>query len=214
MINTRTTYHRPPFTERRKEVFFGLVELPRDHSIPFKSTLDRVSGRGEVINLFHLIDRTFTDTNRVNLSDLNLLLSNGFASQFHKKGVPKLTLLFHLNDIDIDIVWILWIQFVLRGFIRVNKGHPKTKSGNSNPSSKFRNVTDTWDVNDAMVIRSHLLCDSRMITGIPKKKCETRRITTWNLCDIHRESSFHNLANSIQISVFLRINPRITKYTV
>ena len=149
--------------------------------------------------------------NRVNLSDLNLLLSNGFTRQFHKKGVPKLTLLTHLNEI---VVWILWIQRVLSGFIRVSKGHPKTKSWNATASSKFLNVTDTWDVNDALFIRSHLLCDSRMITGISKKKCETRRITTWNLCDIHRESSFHNLANSIQISVLFRVNTRITKYTV
>ena len=144
--------------------------------------------------------------NRVNLSDFNIILSNGFPRQFHKKGVPKLTLLFHLNDI--------LIQRVLSGGIRVSKGHPKTKSWNATAPSKFRNVTDTWDVKDSLFIRSHLLCDSRMITGIPKKKCETRRITTWNLCDIHRESSFHNLANGIQIAVLFRVNTRITKYTV
>ena len=145
--------------------------------------------------------------NRVNLSDFNLILSNGFARQFHKKGVPKLTLLFHLNE-------IMLIQCILRGGIRSRKGHPKTKSGNASTSSKFRNVADTWDVKDSTFIRSHLLRDSRMITGIPKKKCETRRITTWNLCDIHRESSFHDLSNSIQISVLFRVNTRITKYTV
>ena len=205
MIDARTTFHLLPFID--KEVFFGLVERPRNHSIPCKSIRDRVPGRGEVINLFHLIARTFTDMNRVNLSDINPLLSNGFERQFHKKGVPKLTLLFHLND-------IILIQRVLSGVILDLKGHPKTKGGNAPTSSKFRNVTDTWDVNDAMFIRSHLLCDSRMITGISKKKCETRRITTWNLCDIHRESSFHNLANSIQIAVLFRVNTGIPKGTV
>ena len=145
--------------------------------------------------------------NRVNISDLNPTISNGFTRQFHKKGVPKLTLLTHLNE-------IILIQRVLSGFILVIKGHPKTENRNANTSSKFRNVADTWDVKDSIFIRSHLLCDSRMITCIPKKKCETRRITTWNLCDIHRESSFHNLSNSIQIAVLFRVNTRITKYTV
>ena len=209
MINTTTEVQLLPFIERRKEVFCGcgLVERPINYSIPVKSIPNRVPGRSKVINLFHLTDRTFTDMNRVNLSYFNIILSNRFTRQFHKKGVPMRTLLSHLNE-------IMLIQSVFRGGLRSRKGHPKTKSGNAPTSSKFRNVTDTWDVNDAMFIRSHLLCDSRMITGISKKKCETRRITTWNLCDIHRESSFHNLADSIQIAVFLRVNTRITKYTV
>ena len=212
MINATTEVQLLPFTERPKEVFCGCgLERPRNHCIPVEGIPNRVSRRSKVINLFYLTDRTFTDMDRVNLSDINLILSNGFTRQFHKKGVPKRTLLTHLNEIRLII---RFIQCVLRGFVRVSKGHPKTKSGNATTPSKFRNVTDTWDVNDAMFIRSHLLCDSRMITGISKKKCETRRITTWNLCDIHRESSFHNLANSIQIAVLFRVNTRIPKGTV
>ena len=198
-----------PFIERRKEVFFGLglVKRPKNHSIPGEGICNRVSRRGKVINLFYLTDGTFTDMNRVNISDLNPTISNGFTRQFNKKRVPILTLLFHLNE-------IFFIQRILRGGIRSRKGHPKTENRNANTSSKFRNGTDTGYIKDSLFIRSHLLCDSRMITGIPKKKCETRRITTWNLCDIHRESSFHNLANGIQIAVFLRINPRVSKDTV
>ena len=208
MINTTTEVQLLPFTERHKEVFCGCgLERPRNHCIPVEGIINRVSRRSKVINLFYLTDRNFTDMNRVNLSYFNTILSNGFTRQFHKKGVPIRTLLSHLNE-------IMLIQSVLRGGVRVRKGHPKPKSWNATAPSKFRNVTDTWDVNDAMFIRSHLLCDSRMITGISKKKCETRRITTWNLCDIHRESSFHNLANSIQIAVLFRVNTRIPKGTV